>query len=460
MRKSYPTPSLFRYKIFRGLSRGLLSLYYRNIEVRGRSFIPHEGKALLLANHQAGLVDGLAIVTSVEVPIRTVLKHTLLENPVIGLFAKSLRMIPVFRKQDLSADEAAKSTKDRNRESFEMVSQALIQKSCVLLFPEGRSHDESRLQRLRSGAARMMLNTESSKDFRLGLKWVPVSLDFESKDIMGSRLLVAFHPARSIQHLREVWHTDSEKAVELLRSEMEERLREITINFDSWEDRILIERLCDVWLSRSPKTGFVDKHNLILRWKTIQEGTQTESADEWRILAHEVQELERTLSLAGLSLREVIESDPNARPRFYWRALARVLLGGPIVFVAMTFWGLPTALIRWVTRQGAKTRDVIPSYRLVAGTIAYPVWAALLFPWIGFTVAALMTASGIIALVVARRLSPALRTTARLLTLGSIHTFVADTQQCSERIERLGALLWNRALRRQVLLEGSNPTAR
>ncbi|MBS1984391.1 MAG: 1-acyl-sn-glycerol-3-phosphate acyltransferase [Bdellovibrionales bacterium] len=450
-----------KYKFFRALVQGILNLYYRSIEVYGKNFVPRNGRTLFIANHQAGLVDGILVVAVIDKPVRTLAKHTLWDNPVIGLFASALRMIPVKRKQDTSGELAKLSPSERNKQMFGDVEQSFVDGEFVLLFPEGRSHDGPQMLRLRSGASRMLLQTEAAHDFRLGLKWIPVSLDFEKREQPGTRLLLHFHPARGVHHHKKMYEQDSEAAVEALRSEMETTLREVTVNFATWEDRVFIERLTEVWLAEAQGDQLLERHNFLLKWKRILENTATDDPELWKQLQTSVKELYSSLNLLGLKPSDIYRRSPRSRRRLAFRVLFRVFLWGPAIAGGLIFWWAPTALIRWVAGKWATSKDVIPSYKIVAGVIAYPLWLLLVFPWVasmlGQTAALghfiLAISTGIAALMVARRLRPEIREVLSLYKYGSVKNVVGSTDQQIRNIWTQAARLWNRGLRRQILIE-------
>jgi glycerol-3-phosphate O-acyltransferase / dihydroxyacetone phosphate acyltransferase len=452
-----------KYGFFRLAVRAILHLYYRVIEVYGRSFIPRTGRTLIIANHQTGLIDGLVIVATHPSMVRTLAKNTLWENPIIRVFANGLGMIPVYRKQDVTADavRSTQSAGDRNKEAFDLVTRSFENNEFVLLFPEGKSHDNSYILRLRSGAARMLLSSEAAHDFRLGVKWVPLSLDFEKKHQPGTRILLHYHPARSVTHLRDLYYRDPEAAVEQLRLEMEDYLKEITINFASWPDRVFIERLTEIWLARSPANHLLDRHNFLLKWKRIMENTAVDDQAQWEQLRASVRHVYASLTLLNLKPTDIYRRSPKGQRRLYAKAFFRMAVWGPLISAGLIFWYPPTWLVRFIARKWAPSMDVRSSYQIVAGVAAFPLWLLIAFPMIlGFfdqTVSLglfiLAIATGLAALTVSRNLSPEIREVLALYRYGSLNKFIEDMDMQIEAIWKQAARLWNRGLRRQVLIE-------
>ncbi len=459
-----PPKSPWDYRFARLFIRVCLQLYYRSIEVYGKNFFPRLGRTLLIANHQTGLVDGILIIATNKQTIRTLIKHTLWHNPVIGFFASRLGMIPVYRKQDLSPEEEAKLGKSRHEMMFGRVAEVFESGESALIFPEGKSHDISFLQKLRSGAARMLLQTEAKHDFRLGLKWLPISLDFEEKDRPGSRVLIHYHPARSVQKYQEDYRSDPETAVAKLRGEMEDYLQDITLNFATWEDRLFLERLSELWHAASPSTGLLDRHNQLLKWKRIMEKTQEDNAAEWKKLRGLVTNLHKRLEANTLQASELFKRPTRGKQLLMSTLFTRVVFWFVPVLLGQLIWWVPTKLVRMVTIKGAKqNRDVISTYHLVAATILYPAWLALLtlamiFYTDGTALIGLLLigiSSGLSWLIVPRRLRREIQAVWNTFRYGSLGKIIDQSQSQLHEIWQLAARLWNSGLRRQVLIEES-----
>ena len=77
----------------------------------------------------------------------------------------------------------------RNESSFRTCRLLLARRSLVALFPEGISHDESMLQPLKTGAARISLGA-AVDDAVPGVVIVPVGLSYDAKATFRSRALV------------------------------------------------------------------------------------------------------------------------------------------------------------------------------------------------------------------------------------------------------------------------------
>jgi hypothetical protein len=113
-------------------------------------------------------------------------KATLTENPLIALLFKTLGVVPLRR----ISDEVRKSTgtpvdRSRNTEAFREIMDVLARRGAVLIFPEGKSHNELGLEPLRSGLARLALQARNERSIA-GVRILPVGLVFENKGVPGT----------------------------------------------------------------------------------------------------------------------------------------------------------------------------------------------------------------------------------------------------------------------------------
>src|SRR5919199_1609839 len=92
-------------------------------------------------------------------------KSTLFPLPVIGWLLRTVEALPLYRRADAGEDVS------RNLRTFEACRRLLLRGRRVALFPEGLSHNEPKLQPVKTGAARIALSSSVP-----GLKIVPVGL--------------------------------------------------------------------------------------------------------------------------------------------------------------------------------------------------------------------------------------------------------------------------------------------
>jgi 1-acyl-sn-glycerol-3-phosphate acyltransferase len=243
-------------QIMRGVARLILKVFFREVEVVGAERIARDGRShplVLVANHVNGLIDPLLLMGPLPVMPHFLGKSTLWKIVPLRPFLNLAGAIPVYRRQDNDA-EISDTTRDlhRNAETFDRSHDLLAQGGTLALFPEGTSHSDPSLKPLKTGAARIVLEAEQ-KYPGLGVRIVPVGLLFDAKQAFRSRALVQvgepIDPAPEIALAAR----DPVAAFRALTARIDAGLKDVTLNYHTWEDARLAARAADLYRSRHPE---------------------------------------------------------------------------------------------------------------------------------------------------------------------------------------------------------------
>jgi len=140
-----------------------------------------DGPLLIAANHQNALVDSLIVGWLIPRRIAMTAKATLADNPLIAILFRMLHVVPLRRVSDeVRKQNGLPVDRSRNTQAFEEIFKLLEQNGALLIFPEGKSHNEAGLEPLKTGLARVALQARDQRAIR-GLKILPLGLVFEDK---------------------------------------------------------------------------------------------------------------------------------------------------------------------------------------------------------------------------------------------------------------------------------------
>ena len=174
------------YSVLRWIAGIALHCFYRDIRVVGKNRIPATGPLLIAVNHQNALVDSLIVGWLAPRRIAMTAKATLADNPFISLVFRMMHVVPLRRMSDESRNTRRLAfDRSRNLEAFSEILEVLRQKGAVLIFPEGKSHNESGLEPLKTGLARLALQARDESGLT-GLRILPLGLVFENKGVPGT----------------------------------------------------------------------------------------------------------------------------------------------------------------------------------------------------------------------------------------------------------------------------------
>lgn len=186
---SGPDPTAGGNPLFVRLCLALVRVFYPHVAVSHADRVPAEGPCIVVANHPNGLLDPLLVRLATGKPTRFLAKSTLWENPVGRATMEAFGAMPVYRPQE--ADTS------RNEVTFERCRALLGGGGWLALFPEGKSHDETELQPLKTGAARIAIGAaaQAGRPVRI----LPVGLNYEDKAIFRSGVGVVVGEALVVQ---------------------------------------------------------------------------------------------------------------------------------------------------------------------------------------------------------------------------------------------------------------------
>ncbi len=131
--------------LFRFVAWILTRLLYR-AKVRGAEYFPESGAAVVIANH-VSFIDWLLISSACPRPIRFVMHSSFMKIPVIGLFFRRAKVIPIagFKEDPAVLEEA-----------FVKISAELRAGEMVCIFPEGEITRDGNMVPFRKGIERIL----------------------------------------------------------------------------------------------------------------------------------------------------------------------------------------------------------------------------------------------------------------------------------------------------------------
>lgn len=123
-------------------------MIYR-MKVEGLDNIPHDGPAVLICNH-VSFVDWLVISASVKRPVRFVMHHSFMSNPLLRFVFRGAKVIPIAGvKEDSAVMEKA----------FDSIAATLEDQEIVCIFPEGKITSDGLVCPFRPGIERIIART-------------------------------------------------------------------------------------------------------------------------------------------------------------------------------------------------------------------------------------------------------------------------------------------------------------
>jgi 1-acyl-sn-glycerol-3-phosphate acyltransferase len=332
---------------------------------------PTDGPVLFVANHPNSIVDAIVVVSSVGRQIRFLAKAPLFDQPLLGSLVRAGGAIPVYRRQDDPA------LVDRNARVFEAVHDALASGDAVGIFPEGLSHSEPSLTRLRTGAARIALGASD----RLGVKFpiVPVGIVARQKQTFRSPCLALVGTPVSWGDLAGRPESDVEAVRELTRR-IEEGLRAVTVNVERREDRRTVE--CAEAIFASEQRLDASPGTRVRRLREASEAlTRLRATEPERVerLFAEVESFAWAIDVLGVRPSDLDRSVRlHSTVGWFLRVFGLLFVGGPISAAGHVVFFVPYQLTDWIATRPAIRLERQSTWKLLGGAVLYLAWIGLL----------------------------------------------------------------------------------
>jgi glycerol-3-phosphate O-acyltransferase / dihydroxyacetone phosphate acyltransferase len=346
------------YTLVRTVVGFALRVFYR-LERSGGA-LPEDGPLLLVGNHPNALIDPALLLAISPRPLTFLAKAPLFDVPLLGPLLRALGALPIHRRQDGPQDATA------NAAVLEAGSRALASGRALAIFPEGKSHSDSHLADLKTGAARMALGAGTP------VQVVAVGLTYGQKGRFRSAVHVEVGPCLSVAPAG----APSADEVRALTGRIGEALRAVTLELDAWEDLPLIATAEALYALRTdgPKED-AERRRLFARGMTL---LREEQPARYAELRGEVDALARRLALVHATPGEVaVHYRPVMVLRFVLRNAAALLLGLPLALLGWLLFLPWTVLVRAGLAVARTEEDMRATVKLLAALLLGPLYVLL-----------------------------------------------------------------------------------
>jgi 1-acyl-sn-glycerol-3-phosphate acyltransferase len=381
------------YAVARAIGRFWIWFLFKAVDVRHRDRVPASGPVLLCINHPNNLIDSLLVGAILRREVHFLATAALFRNPLVARFLLACGAIPVYRKQDepLARDGVGVVGTERNVDAFSACFRTLAAGGLIGIYPEGTTHAEPRVQRIKTGAARIALEYEARRGQADGsggapLALVPVGLTFEARKSFRGRVLVAFGEPITLEAYGNRYQQDAPKAVDGLTTTIQYEMEAQVVNVRRLDTAALIRAVEDLYRSELVRE-LHDERGLALRQiDTIRLSRAIAEAAQYfaeREPARVEALWQRIQGYRGLlyefRVRDEAVRARLARPRLRTRLGrgSRASLAFPFFLYGVIVNGLPYFLPRWISRRFSKKETDYATTRFLSSVVAIPLFWGL-----------------------------------------------------------------------------------
>ncbi len=386
----------FARQLFHAFICVALRLFFRRIEAAGVEKVPKDGAIIFVLNHPNGLVDPGLVFVSLPRRVSFLAKSTLFDIPIGGYLLRLIEALPVFRRIDAGAD------KEKNQFTFQNCEELLARGRCIAIFPEGISHNETKLQPIKTGAARIALGSlavgkDNTELVQNGLKIMAVGLYYTSKTAFRSEALIRYGEIFDVEpiELDENGEPPRDEVLQLTQK-IEDALQNVTLNLENTEELETVARA--EALFSSVYENLIFKQTLTQTFLRLQD-----LADKYKLLGQSnpakmeklrerIEKYESNLQTSGLTVESLsVLQHPTAYVfRYLILRVLVLLLLSPLIIVGAIIHSpaylFSNLLGHMITTHGA---DAVGSTsKILAACVFMPltwlIFAAIVFYFFGW----------------------------------------------------------------------------
>lgn len=321
------------YEILKPLAKVFYRIYYK-IEIKGLKKTPNEKPLILAPNHTNAFIDPGIVGMFMPQKVRFFARGDVFKNRFARWALNDMNVSPMFRMQE------GYSELKKNNKTFEECHNLLSGNKTLLIFPEGICIQESRLQSLKKGLARIVFHTEDLFDFKKDVWVVPIGLNYSEAKKFRSKLFINFGEPVSIKKYEELYKLDKVKAINEFTKMLEQEMTKLIIVIKNKEHDELVEGITDLYLHYWMKDEQHDLKNIEKQFgvrKDIAEMVNYFDSKNLTLL----ESLKKTIIPYRKSLQKLDLRDHLLRPE----TINKMNIGNFLLDFLIIWFGIPFYLI-------------------------------------------------------------------------------------------------------------------
>ena len=366
------------YNIIKIIAITGLKTFFRKISTHNNSIIPKKGPIIFVCNHPNLIIDAWLVGMTCNRRLYFLAKSTIFRGKVLSWILSKLGLIPVYRKQDGNGDTT------KNKDTFIKAYGILEKKGSFLIFPEGISVAERKLNKIKTGAARIGFGAMVNNEWNLDVTIIPVGLSYENIIKFKSEVTIKYGLPIKIADYKNDYIANEVQTVKIVTNKIEDAITNLTTNVRTLEHEEIVDALeliykkelmRDLGLSTKNKTDEFSITKQLIDGVEWYFQNQPSKVEKFKLMFKSYKE---KLDLLGLK-EEYIETNIKSITlidRFY--IYLYIVIGFPFYVYGLLNNYIPYKVPRWLAQKFTRAKSEIASAKLLSGMVVFVFYYILL----------------------------------------------------------------------------------
>ncbi len=311
------------------LYKTITNTFFRRIDVVGVENVPAKGPVIFAGNHPNALMDGWLLTAKCgRWPLHFMANAKLWKYKLLVPLMNASGAVPVYLRDEHGDDID-------NSKAFDTLYKVIEAGNCMGIFPEGISHAESQLAKLKTGAARIALAVAERGNTDVTI--IPCGLNYIHRHRFRSQVLIEFGtPIVIDRNWAAEYRNDDPGTVRKLTDHLANALLNVTLNAPDWNTLRFVQTTRRLY---KPKTAELTPGQYVeLNRRFVESYLEHADDPELREFRAEVENYQARLDMLGLK-------DYQLRsPVTLGHALRKVMLRSLMMLVLLPL-AIPGALL-------------------------------------------------------------------------------------------------------------------
>lgn len=232
------------YNFLKAYEKIAFRRFYKHMEAIGTENIPIGTPYIFAPNHQNALMDPLAVLATNSTPVVFFARADVFKRKWKAKILHIFKIKPIYRQRD-GASELHK-----NEGIFRAAIDVLQENTPICVMPEGNHGDKRQLRKLVKGIFRIAFRTQELVPEGVGVKIVPVGLDFSEYTKFFQNLLVVYGQPIEVSEYMDAYKEDVPKGINALRERLAEEMKKVMIHIKNDELYDMYQYLREIYNDR------------------------------------------------------------------------------------------------------------------------------------------------------------------------------------------------------------------